>query len=117
MQKTHLKIKSLDASTFNQNPGLKIAFVSHNEMEALEAGLLANHAELKRVDVGDNQIKKISKAFEVRNSCRQSGDIPLSPRKVSPYPTLNLDPYPNPNHKILSEEQVKFSFVHDWVVN
>ena len=40
---------------FSFNPLLKIAFVSHNEIDNIEEDLLKDKADLKRLDVGDNE--------------------------------------------------------------
>ena len=51
---------------FNANPALKIAFLSHNEVDAIEDSLLQNKPELKRVDLGDNQFESVGDIFEVK---------------------------------------------------
>ena len=53
---------------FNANPALKIAFLSHNEVDAIEDSLLQNKPELKRVDLGDNQFESVGDIFEVRKN-------------------------------------------------
>ena len=50
---------------FNANPALKIAFLSHNEVDAIEDSLLQNKSELKRVDLGDNGFESVGDIFEV----------------------------------------------------
>ena len=60
-----IQIKSLPGNLFNQNPALKIAFLSHNEVDTIEDALRQGKTELKRVDLGDNEFESVGDIFEV----------------------------------------------------
>ena len=50
---------------FSFNPLLKIAFVSHNEIDNIEEDLLKDKADLKRLDVGDNELTNLDNILDV----------------------------------------------------
>ena len=62
---TICKIKSLDGSIFNTNSMIKIAFLSHNEMESIDENMLKDKTELKRLDIGNNAITHLGNVVSV----------------------------------------------------
>merc|ERR1712003_407933 len=74
-------IKSLPGNLFNANPALKIAFLSHNEVDAIEDSLLQNKSELKRVDLGDNGFESVGDIFEGSHIASATG-LPPNPSEI-----------------------------------
>lgn len=53
---------------FQFNPLLKIAFVSHNDMDEIEENLLSEKSDLKRVDIGGNNLSQVGNIVKVSES-------------------------------------------------
>ena len=51
---------------FQFNPLLKIAFVSHNDMDEIEENLLSDKTDLKRVDIGSNNLSQVGNIVQVK---------------------------------------------------
>ena len=55
----------MDGNTFQFNPLLRIAFLSHNEMDSVEEDLLKDKTTLKRVDLGENNLSNVGNILSV----------------------------------------------------